>query len=119
MTLRVPGAELRLADDVPPGADGRLFPIDLDDLAGPPVADPDAAAVFGGWDRTHGSGRHDGARDWADLQERMSYIVNLFRSRQQDDSLADAPFAAAQVEAMRAGRIPPPPLLPPVHRPSR
>lgn len=119
MTLRVPGADLRLFDDVPPGPDGRRFPLDLDQLVGPPVADPDAATVYGGWDRSHGTGRHDGARDWADLHQRMSYIVNLFRSRQQDDSLADAPFAPEQVAAMRAGTMPPPPLLPSAHRASR
>lgn len=119
MTLRVPGAELRLAEDVPSGPDGRRFPIDLDPLAGPPVVDPDVATVFAGWDRSNGSGRHDGARDWGDLHERMSYIVNLFRSRQQDESLADAPFAADQVAAMRDGRLPGPPLLPPLHRRDR
>ena len=119
MTLRVPGAELRLAEDVPPGADGRLFPLDLDVLTGPPVADPDLATVYGGWDRSNGTGRHDGARDWADLHERMSYIANLFRSRQQDETLAEAPFSAEQLAAMRAGRMPPPPLLPPIHGPSR
>jgi hypothetical protein len=116
MTLRVPGAELRLAEDVPPGPGGRLYPADLGELAGPPVVDPDAASVFAGWDRTQGTGRHDGARDWADLHQRMSYIVNLFRSRQQDESLGEAPFSDAQLADLRDGRMPPPPLLPPLHR---
>jgi hypothetical protein len=115
MTLRVPGAELHLGKDVPPNADGRRFPVGLSELAGPPVADPDAAAVFAKWDRTHGTGRHDAARDWGDLDERMSYIANLFRSRQQDPSLANAPFSDEQVAEMRAGRMPSPPLLPPKH----
>lgn len=119
MTLCVPGAELRLGDDVPPGRDGRLFPIDLDPLTGPPPVDPDAATVYGSWDRTGGTGRHDGARNWAELHERMSYIVNLFRSRQQDETLAEPPFSAEQLAVLQEGRLPPPPLLPPRHRATR
>ena len=58
-------------------------------------------------------GRHDRARDWSNLHERMTYIVNLFRSRQQDPSLGDAPLAQEQLAELLAGRLPPPPLLPP------
>jgi hypothetical protein len=43
----------------------------------------------------------------------MNFIVNLFRSRQQDVTLAVAPFAAEQLAVMEAGKIPDPPLLPP------
>ncbi len=107
MTMRVPGATLRLHDDVPPGPGGRLFPPDLAELA-----HGLASAAYAQWDRTDGTGRPCGARDWAVLGERMSYIVNLFRSRQQDQSLSVPPFAADQIEAMQAGRVPSGPLLP-------
>jgi hypothetical protein len=111
MTLRVPGACLRLDQDIPPGPGG-LFPPDLGDLA-EPVDPSEPAAVYGRWDRTRGTGRHDGSRDWEQLTSRMNFIVNLFRSRQQDVTMAVAPFSAAQLAAIEAGKMPDPPLLPP------
>jgi len=111
MTLRVPGACLRLDHDIPVGVDGARFPTDLADLVRP--VDPSGpATVFGRWDRTHGTGRHDASRDWEQLRSRMNFIVNLFRARQQDRTMAVAPFTEAQLAAMDAGKIPDPPLMP-------
>jgi hypothetical protein len=110
MTLRVPGATLRLSRTLPALPGGKLFPADLAELG-----DGVDAAPYREWDRTMGTGRHDEAHDWVAMRQRMSYIVNLFRSRQQDATLATAPFAAAQIEAMRRGTVPPPPLLPARH----
>jgi hypothetical protein len=112
MTLRVPHRTLRLDHDVPPDADGRTFPVDLADLADP-LEPTEPSEVYARWDRTGGTGRHDGARDWSKLPLRMNFIVNLFRSRQQDTALSAPPFTSAQLEAMVAGRMPDPPLLPP------
>lgn len=36
--------------------------------------------------------RREGAKNWTDLNDRMGYIVELFRSQQQDRRLFDAPF---------------------------
>jgi hypothetical protein len=85
----------------PPGG-GPLF--------APPLSRPEAAAALGGWDRTAGLGRPCGAEDWVSLQERMGYIVNLFRSRQRRPSLADPPFSQGQLSEMASGRLPPGPL---------
>jgi len=112
MTLRVPGAVLRLRDDVPPLADGQRWPATLAELVDHPEIVAAAVAVYGTWDRTSGTGVHDGAHDWAVLHQRMSYIVNLFRSRQRDPSLAAHPFTDEQLAAMRSGKVPPGPLLP-------
>ena len=112
MTFRVPGACLRLDQDIPPGPGGVQFPTDLGDLATP--LDPsEPATIYGRWDRTRGTGKHDASGDWEQLRSRMNFIVNLFRSRQQDSTLAVAPFVAAQLAAMDGGKIPDPPLLPP------
>jgi hypothetical protein len=46
------------------------------------------------------------ATDWADLDERMGYIAELFRSRQQDRGLFAPPFTAAQRAEIAAGRLP-------------
>ena len=113
MTLRVPGAELRLCASLPLDADGRRFPVALEELVTSPEELAAAVGVFQRWDRTGGTGLHEGARDWAVLGERMNYIVNLFRSRQQDPTLAEAPFSDEQLAVMGDGRVPPGPLLPP------
>lgn len=118
MTLRVPGAALRLRDDLPPLPDGQRFPPDLAELLDDPEELAEAVGVFGAWDRTHGTGHHQGAHDWAVLQDRMNYIVNLFRSRQQDPTLTTAPFTAEQLATMQAMQMPDGPLLPPIHHPT-
>jgi hypothetical protein len=51
-----------------------------------------------------------GAVDWVSLDERMRFILTLFRSRADDLHLIDQPFTVAQREAMAAGQIPPGPL---------
>jgi hypothetical protein len=93
-----------LRRDVPPLPEG-IFPPELLDLAGT-VAAPTVSL----WDRTDGTGAPTGARDWAVLEERMNFIVNLFRSRQQDAALFDPPFSNAQLEVLAEGQLPPGPL---------
>jgi hypothetical protein len=85
----------------PPGG-GPLF--------APPLSAPEAAAALGEWDRTKGRGSPCGADDWVSVQQRMGYIVNLFRSRQRRPSLGDPPFSLAQLAEMASGRLPPGPL---------
>ena len=62
------------------------------------------------WDRTGGTGTPSGAHDWAVLEERMNFIVNLFRSRQRDASLFSPPFSDAQLAVLAQGQLPPGPL---------
>ncbi len=112
MTLHVPGAVLRLHEDVPRLPDGQRWPALLAELADSPEEIAMAVAVYREWDRTGGTGEHDGAHDWAVLRQRMSYIVNLFRGRQRDPSLTAHPFTDDQLTAMRRGEVPPGPLLP-------
>jgi hypothetical protein len=112
MTLHVPGAVLRLHEDVPRLPDGQRWPALLAELADSPEEVAMAVAVYREWDRTGGTGEHDGAHDWAVLHQRMSYIVNLFRGRQRDPSLTAHPFTDDQLTAMRRGEVPPGPLLP-------
>jgi hypothetical protein len=47
-----------------------------------------------------------GARDWAELAQRMHYISHLFRAYHGRPELASAPFTPAQVERVRAGEVP-------------
>lgn len=107
MELYVPGGVLHLGRTLPPLPNGEMFPealtvVELDSLAD----------ALDQWDRTGGTGLDCGAGDWADLHERMSYIVNLFRSRQHTASLREAPFTDEQLAVMRRLQLPEGPLLP-------
>ena len=62
------------------------------------------------WDKTGGTGSPTGARDWAVLADRMNFIVNLFRSRQNDATLFDPPFSVTQLDDLAKGQLPPGPL---------
>jgi hypothetical protein len=103
MRLVTADEDLDLHDTLPsPPGGGPLFV--------PPLSGPEAAAALGSWDRTGGLGRPCGAEDWVSLQERMGYIVNLFRSRQRRASLADPPFTQTQLAEMASGQLPAGPL---------
>jgi hypothetical protein len=102
MTMSMPGETLHLSRDVPP-IPGRtqLFPDQLDQLH-----NAELIALLVEWDPTKGSGHGSGARDWANIHQRMGYIVNLFRSRQQYVQLTTPPFTSEQLAMMRDGIVP-------------
>ena len=112
MTLRVPGAVLRLAHDLPPLPDGQRFPHRPGRAPRRPRGARRGRRVFGAWDRTAGTGRTRAPTTGPCSRTRMNYIVNLFRGRQQDPSLRPRPFNAGQLAAMQAARMPDGPLLP-------
>lgn len=93
-----------LRRDVPPLPAG-MFPPGLRELHGTA-----AEGAITQWDKTSGTGSPTGARDWADLDDRMNFIVNLFRSRQNDATLFDPPFSATQLDDLAKGQRPPGPL---------
>jgi hypothetical protein len=47
-----------------------------------------------------------GARDWCDLDQRMHYIVHLFRACAEDSRLFTRPFTPEQVARFRADAVP-------------
>lgn len=47
-----------------------------------------------------------GADDWADLDQRMHYILHLFRAYHEKPAVFEAPFTREQTAILRAGRIP-------------
>ncbi|HEX4434465.1 MAG TPA: hypothetical protein VH012_06530 [Acidimicrobiales bacterium] len=93
-----------LRNDIPPLA-GNMFPSGLRTLAGTVAED-----AFSLWDKTEGTGAPSGADDWAVLEQRMNFIVNLFRSRQNDSTLFEPPFSDVQLAALAQGQLPPGPL---------
>ena len=82
-----------------------MFPAALADLEG-----TEAGRAYSQWDKTDSTGSPSGAHDWAVLDERMNFIVNLFRSRQQDATLFDPPYSPEQLAVLEQGQVPPGPL---------
>jgi len=106
MTLALPGGRLELGADVPPLGDGAMYPEALRELALAEVLE-----VLAAIDRTPNTVAGSAAHDWARLEDRMNYVADFFRSRQQERSLlTTAPFTAEQVAAIHAGRVPAGPL---------
>jgi hypothetical protein len=74
------------------------------------IEDRDLAKLLdgpGGLDRTPDSLDGSAAHDWTNLSDRMNFICDLFRSRQLDPELFEAPYTEAQRAAIAAGRVPP------------
>ncbi len=76
---------LRLGCDVPGRRRAELYAHELDQL------DPEVANLFAAFDRSNGGLRASGARNWRRFTDRMSFIVNLFRSQQQNQNLMVPP----------------------------
>ncbi|MCB9706813.1 MAG: hypothetical protein H6711_33520 [Myxococcales bacterium] len=96
MVLELPEGGLRLGDDVPRLGDGAMFPAPL-----AAIQNPEVQALLEVLDRTPDDLDGSAANDWSRLDDRMNYIVDVFRSRQRDRSLRRAPFSARQVAAIR------------------
>jgi hypothetical protein len=111
MTLSLPGgAKLPLGRDIPRSAAALPYlPAPLQDIADP----EQLVTVLAQFDRARGVGDQGSASiDWRELSDRMNFIVNLFRSRQQDDELLGPPFTDAQRDAFENDEMPPPSLGP-------
>jgi len=105
MTLGTPTGTLRLGKNVPPLPDGEQYPPVLRTLT-----IPELSPLMQQFDRTPDTLNLSGAKDWASLEDRLNYIVDLFRSRQQEDSLFNAPFSKEQIESISLGKKPEGPL---------
>ena len=81
MTLELANGEvLRLGEDI-----RRTYPVSLQTLV-----NTDLQAQLSSVDPMPGSTRTSGARDWADISERMHFIAELFRAYQEEKSLIPA-----------------------------
>lgn len=96
MTLELPAGRLRLGVDVLGACPPHLLE----------PQDPELRELLATVDPVPDGPTGSGARDWADLAQRMHFIGELFRLRQDDTSLLGAPFDAEQVRAIREGRMP-------------
>ncbi len=101
MTLTIPpGRRLRLGHDLSmhyPGELEQLFNTDL-------------IALINGIDPTPGSVLGSGTDDWANLQDRMHFISELFRCCHFSKDMFEPPFTPGQIQSIRQGLIPDGPL---------
>jgi hypothetical protein len=89
-----PAANVLQRDDLPDRDRARygereFFPYDLQQLKEDRVW-----RMWQRYDRSNGEGVRTGVDNWRRLYERMNFIVNLFRSRQQLSALYDKPTSA-------------------------
>jgi hypothetical protein len=97
MTLNLPsGVRVRLGDDLPAG-----FPASLQQ-----IVNPELKALLERLDPTADSTLGSGARDWADLPDRLHFIIDLFRCYQENRDLLEPPFTPEQTQALKAGKLP-------------
>jgi hypothetical protein len=96
MILALPGRVLALGTHL---ADG--YP----DALTKPV-DPDLNAFLTRFEPVSPARDDCGARDWSDLDQRMHYIVHLFRAFHLSEQLSQPPFNPSQVANFSRGVIP-------------
>lgn len=89
LVLDLPDQQLQVSKPLPPPPGGPLFPPDLQVITLPLLQ-----ALLTRWDASDGEDGGRRARNWSDLDDRMNYIANLFRSRQQHPVLFGRPFPA-------------------------
>lgn len=70
------------------------------------LSNPDLLAALQQIDPTPDSLRETGAVDWADLPERLHFILDMFRCYQENADLFLPPFSTQQAAEIKAGRIP-------------
>lgn len=63
-----------------------------------------------GWDRTPGSLNGSAAEDWTEIDDRMNYIVDLFRTHHLHEAVFAAPYTPEQIAAIDRGDLPTGPL---------
>lgn len=96
MTLNLPHESLLLSKDLQ-----RTYPEMLSSLSC-----KDLVELMAKIDTTPESLKESGAEDWADLNDRMHFITELFRCYQFDEQLYQPAFKLEQVEAMKRGEVP-------------
>lgn len=101
MRMDMPDRVLELGRDVSHPELIDMFPPELDT-----IENPELRALLYELDFTPNTTRGSAAGNWGDLAERMNFVVDFFRTYQQDKTLLQAPFSDLQVEVIRSGGVP-------------
>jgi hypothetical protein len=110
LSLKLPDSYVRLGRDLRATPGQPLFPRMLEQIDHPELGSLYAryarSSTLPPVDIAHGTA----AQDWGSLDQRMRFILELFRSRQQNQRLLEPTFTRIQVAVMKQGRIPHGPL---------
>jgi hypothetical protein len=101
MRMDMPDRVLELGRDVSHPELVDMFPPELTT-----IDNPELRALLYELDFSPNSTRGSACSNWADLAERMNFVVDFFRTYQQDKSLLQEPFAEHQIQVIRDGGIP-------------
>jgi hypothetical protein len=105
MTLALPGgAQLPLGRNIPKDAAAMAYlPTPLQNITAP----DELVTLIKDFDRARGESTVGSASvDWRVLEDRMNFIVNLFRSRQQTADLMGPPFSDEQLALIEKDTVP-------------
>ena len=100
-TAHLPTGQIHLGKPIPTPKGQTPYPKHLME-----IEHPELKVVLRRFKSLEPSSKQIPTRDWAILDERMHFIIQLFRSRQQDPALYGEPFTAAQRAQIHAGAIP-------------
>jgi hypothetical protein len=101
MTLELPNGTLHLGRDLPNASGQPIFPPNLVELQ-----DAELVRILRIYHADGISARGSAAEEWSNLSDRLRYIFELFRSRQQDASLFEPPFGDVAMAAIHRGTVP-------------
>ena len=101
MRIELPNMTLSLGEDLPSRCEHYMFPKDLMVIEHPALSE-----LLERMDYTPDTVEGSAAENWGSLEDRMNFIVDFFRTRQQDESLFMAPFPEPQINEIRRNEIP-------------
>ena len=101
MTLVLPDGTIHLGKDLPCPEGCPLFPEHLSE-----PNDEELTVLLKKYEAHLNTPVRSHARNWAVLEDRMHFILNLFRSRQQHRPLHESPFHPEQENKIRQNAIP-------------
>lgn len=77
------------------------FPASLKDLN-----EPALLTLLARFEPPAGTTDDCGAKDWSNLEQRVHFIIHLFRASQEDINLCTSPFTTEQVATLMTGKVP-------------
>ncbi len=102
MRLRLPYGDISLGKDLPRLPNRRPYPDILHEIEQQELQD-----LLARFNRCKQANlRNSRSRDWGNLEDRMNFIANLFRSRHKSLELFDQPFFHEQRQAMQESIVP-------------
>ena len=105
MLITLPSRQLKLSQNIVAPTGVLSYPRDLIQIENPRCLE--LVRMFEmGQDTLTGSA----AEDWSSLDERMSFVVDFFRSHQQYERMWEAPFLPEQEQVIESGHFPAGPL---------